>query len=260
MGVKEKLQICILVFALVALTPELISLCYERVNWQEYSDKGRQLVTFGDSKEAVKYFESEAREIFKKEGVKSPRYIACLEGQSLAFQKEKLFISAEEKLNEARIILDNNLFKDRQKLSYILGMKAQLLKDQGLNERAREVEKDIQGYNAWWHWFWTGFFIAFVTEALYMANVLGRPGNMELHHLKVDHGSLYGFSIVVGTATMTKGLLMCGMPFLQAIFAGPGISLALLPLVFGLVMASSEHFVREDPLNHLKPSRQAGQS
>ena len=259
MGMKEKLQISLLVFALVALIPELISMCYERVSWQEYSDRGRQLVTFGDPKEAVQYFTRESREVFKSEGASSPRYIATLEGLSMAFTADKMYISAEEKLNEAIAILGKNFFKDRAKLAHVQSMKVALLKEQGLNERASVVQDEINKLNVWWHWFWTGFFITFITEALYMANVLGRPGDIELEHLKVDFACLYGFSMVVGTATMTKGLLMCGaLSFLQAMFVGPGITLALLPLVFGLVMASAEHFVKEDPLNHLKPSRQMG--
>lgn len=258
MKVKEKIQLCIMACAVVALTPEIISLFYERVDWQQYSDRGRQLIKFGEPKEAVKYFIDQNRQVFKEEGTTSPRYIATLEGLSLAFQADEMYISAEEKLNEAKTLLESNFFKDREKLAHILTMKQELLLKQGLDKRAGDVREEIESLNVWWHWFWTGFFITFVTEALYMANVIGRPGDMELSHLKVEFASLYGFSLLIGTATMTKGLLMIGsFTFLQCLFIGPGIGLALLPLIFGLVMASSEHWVREDPLNHLKPSREA---
>lgn len=258
MGTKEKLQICILVFALVSLIPEIIALGYTRMSWSQYSDQGRQLISFGDPEAAVKYFQFESRETFKTKGAKSPEYIATLEGLSLAFKKDKMYRSAEEKIVEAKTILDSAFFKDRQKIAHVLSLKADLMEEMGRHSEAVRCLDEIKSLNAWWQWFWTGFFIAFITEALYMANVIAKPGDMELSHLRMEFGYLYIFSVVVGTATMTKGLIMWGgLTFLQAMFAGPGVSLALLPLVFGLVMATSEHWVRENPLNHVKPSREA---
>lgn len=259
MGAKEKIQICVLVFALVALVPELIAMSYTRISWQQYSDRGRQLITFGDPEEAIQYFEAESREAFKNKGAKSPEYVATLEGLSLAMKKDKLYQGAEEKLNKALGIMQSNFFKDRQKIIHLLNLKISLLEEQtGRKIDIRTAQKEIEDLNAWWQWFWTGFFIAFVTEGLYMANVIARPGDMAIEHLKVDHAYLYAFSVVVGTATMTKGLFMWGnLTLLQAMFAGPGVSLSLLPLVFGMVMASSEIWAKEDPLSHLKPSREA---
>ncbi|MCA9817675.1 MAG: tetratricopeptide repeat protein [Cyanobacteria bacterium HKST-UBA01] len=261
MGLKEKVQIGILVFALVALAPELIALGYQRVSWSEYSDRGRQLITFGEPQEAITYFEAESREAFKDKGPKSPEYIATLEGLSRSMAREKLYQGAEEKLDKALAIMQSFFFKDRQKITHLLEMKIALLKEQDSAAHGKEIavlKEEIRSLNAWWQWLWTGFFIAFIAEALYMANVIAKPGDMQPSHFLVDHGYLYVFSILVGTATMTKGLLLWGgITWLQAMFAGPGISLALLPLVFGGVMASSELWVREDPLAHLKPSRQA---
>ncbi len=259
MGTKEKVQICLLVFALVALVPELLSLGYSRISWQEYSDRGRQLITFGDPEEAIRYFETESRETFKTFGPKSPQYVATLEGLSMAMKKDKLYQGSEEKLNKAIGIMQSSFFKDRQKIIHLLNLKVSLLEEQAGKSRDISMARhEIESLNAWWQWFWTGFFIAFVTEGLYMANVIARPGDLELAHLKVDHAYLYAFSVVVATATMTKGLLMWGhMTWLQAMFAGPGVSLSLLPLVFGIVMAFSQVLVREDALSHLKPSQQA---
>jgi hypothetical protein len=119
---------------------------------------------------------------------------------------------------------------------------------------AKEVAQRIAALNPWWQWFWTGFIIVFIAEALYVAHVISKPGDFEWYHLKVEYGTLYAWSIFIGTIGMSRGMWMNHVVIHEAAMGAMAISCIALPSVLISVLVLARHSQHEDARRFLAPT------
>ncbi|MBK9144413.1 MAG: hypothetical protein IPM23_18115 [Candidatus Melainabacteria bacterium] len=253
MGLKEKCLLVLIAIMAIALVPEAINHFKTRVTWESYSDEGRRLVKFGDPEKTVEYFKTESQKVLREGKSSDPRYIATLEGMAMGYEKQGLYLSALDQVGEALDTLNGAFFKDRVRIGQVMELKADILDAKGEPGTASSIRSQIKELTPWWQWFWSCFIIAFATEALYLANVLARPDDIEWSHFKVDHAMVYVWSVLIATVGMIRGLLMQGMSWDMALFLGMGISLAAFPALFGAVLACAENLSPMDSRKLLEP-------
>jgi hypothetical protein len=246
MGTKEKLVIVLITILAIMAVPDLLQQFTKRISWDKYSTEGRRLILFGDKDKAVDFYKGEVRKTIVEKGVKDPAYIAALEGLALAYQKQEMYLSAEDQYNEALNQLGKSWLPDRVRMKETMGLMAAMYTKIGDTAKLDQVHVRERGLNTWWQWFWCCFVVTFAAEALYMAVVLARPGDIDHSHFKVEHGWLYAFACLVGTVGMMRGLLMSEMDVIAAFFSSATITLALLPFVFGTVLVFARQLGTED--------------
>ncbi|MBZ0184723.1 MAG: tetratricopeptide repeat protein, partial [Candidatus Obscuribacterales bacterium] len=185
-----------------------------------------------------------------------PRYVATLEGMALGYQKQGMYLSALDQLKEALSTLNAPFLKDRARIGQVMELEAKIYETQGKTQEAKAIRTRISQLSPWWQWFWSCFIIAFATEALYLANVLARPDDIDWRHFKVENGFVYAWSVIIATVGMIRGLMMHGMIWHEALFLGMGLSLALMPLIFGFVLMAAQNLSPMDSQKLLEaPSR-----
>lgn len=254
MGTREKLAIVLITIVAIMAVPDLIQYFTQRVSWDKFSTEGRRLILFGDKDKAVDFYKAEVKKTILEKGVRDPAYVAALEGLALAYQKQEMYLSAEDQFNEALNQMGKAWLPDRPRMKETMGLMAEMYTKCGDTAKLTALHARQRELNTWWQWFWTCFIITFAAEALYMAVVLSHPGDIDHSHFKVEHGWLYAFACLVGTVGMTRGLLMNELDVLSAVFLAGGITLALLPLVFGIVLLFAQNFGTEDARKLLEPS------
>lgn len=259
MGTKEKLMIALVTVVAIMAVPDLLQHFSKRISWDNFSTEGRRLILFGDKDKAVDFYKSEVRKTIVEKGVKDPAYIAALEGLAMAYQKQEMYLSAEDQYNEALKQLEKSWIPDRTRMRETMGHMAAMYSKLGDTKKLEKIHLRERGLNTWWQWFWSCFVVTFAAEALYMAVVLARPGDIDHSHFKVEHGWLYAFACFVGTIGMMRGLLMAEMDVLVAFFGAAGITLAGLPFVFGIVLLFARQLGTEDARKLLEPSYKRSQ-
>lgn len=257
MGIKEKILICICAVAAIFAIPELIPHFYQRVAWDQYTDEGRRLILFGDKDKAVEYYKVQVQDVLKAGGSKDPRYIAVLEGLALAYQKQEMYRSADDQFEEALATLKKPWIPDRLRIGQVLELKKDMYLKHPEIGNAKAVAQQISALNPWWQWFWTGFTIVFIAEALYVAHVISKPGDFEWYHLKVEYGTLYMWSIFIGTIGMSRGMWMNTVVIHEAVMWAMAISCLALPSVLVTVLALARHSQHEDARRFLAPTNKS---
>jgi len=255
MGTREKLVIVLITVVAIMAVPDLIQHFTKRIAWDNFSTEGRRLIKFGDADKSVEYYKAQVKSTILQKGVRDPAYIAAVEGLALAYQKQGMFLSAEDQYNEALNQLEKSWLPDRQRMKDTMHLMAAMYDKQGEQAKLERLQARERGLNTWWQWFWSCFIVTFMAEALYMAVVLARPGDIDFSHLKVEHGWLYAFACLVGTVGMMRGLLMSDMVWHQAFFLASGITLAGMPFVFGCVLVFSKQVGTVDGRRYIEAPR-----
>lgn len=256
MGTREKLAIVLVTIVAIMAIPDLIQHFNQRVSWDNYSTEGRRLLLFGDKTNAVDFYKAEVSKVIQTKGVRDPGYIASLEGLAMAYQRVDMFLSAEDQYKEAISQLKKSWIPDRQRLKETMNLLGQMYEKRGEKEKLVVLQAQISELNPWWQWFWSCFIVTFAAEALYMAVVLARPGDIDFAHFKVPNGWLYCFACLVGTVGMFRGLLMSGVDPLQSFFCSLGITLAAMPFVFGMVLLLARQVGQVDARQYVTPTKE----
>lgn len=246
MGIREKRVIVLITIVAIMAVPDTIQHFNKRISWDKYSTEGRRLILFGDTDKAVQFYKAEVKNTILKHGARSAEYIAALEGLAMAYQKQDMFLSAEDQFNEALVQLDKSWLPDRDRMRETMGLMAEMYDKRGEHGKLQQIQLRERSLNPWWQWFWSCFFVTFIAEAMYMAVVLTRPGDIELSHLKVEHGWLYVFACLVGTVGMFRGFVMGGTDILLSFFFALGITMSALPFVFAGTLMFARQFGQED--------------
>jgi hypothetical protein len=252
MGTREKIAIVLVTIVAIMAIPEIIQQCNQRISWDKYSTEGRRLLLFGDKTKAVDFYKAEVSKVIQTQGVKSPAYIASLEGLAMAYQRLDMFISAEDQYKEALVQLNKAYIPDRQRIRETMGLLGQMYEKRGEKEKLADLKLQEQKLNPWWQWFCSCFVVTFAAEALYMAVVLGRPDDIDFSHFKVENDWLFAFASLVGTVGMFRGLLLSGMDPIQSFFWALGITMAVFPFVFGAVFVFARNFGQPDARKHIE--------
>ncbi len=255
MGSREKVLIVLVSIIAIMAIPEIIPYFYPRVSWDRYSDEGRQAILFGEPDKAVEYYKAEVKKTLVTRGVKDPRYIAALEGLAQAYERQGMWLSAEDQFNEALSQLQKPWLRDRQRIKETLNLMAAMYEKKGDTASVAFTKKRIADLNPWAHWFWTCFVLAFMTEALYLGHVLAQPGELEIDHFKVPLASVYVFSLLIATVGMMRGLLMQGMSIEGAVLLPLSISLLAMPVLFVGVFMITQRMFPQDARLLLEGSR-----
>lgn len=254
MGIKEKILICICAAAAIFAIPEIIPHFYQRVAWDHYTDEGRRLILFGEADKAVDYYKTQIQDVLKAGGSKDPRYIAVLEGLALSFQKQEMYKSADDQFNEALATLHKSWVPDRLRIGQVLELQKDMYLKHPEVGNAKAIQQQITALNPWWQWFWTGFTIVFIAEALYLGHVISKPGDFEWEHLTVEYGTLYTWSIFIGTIGMSRGMWMNHLVIHEAVMWAMAISFIALPSLLGSVLALARYSQHEDARRFLAPT------
>ncbi len=252
MGTREKLAIVLVTIVAIMAIPELIQQFNQRISWDKYSTEGRRLLLFGDKEKTVDFYKAEVSKVIQTKGVKDPAYIATLEGLAMAYQRVDMYVSAEEQYKEAIGQLKKSWIPDRQRIKETMGLLGQMYEKRGEKQKLVLLKAQLAELNPWSQWFYSCLIITFATEALYMAVVLGRPDDIEFSHFKVQNGWLFAFACLVGTVGMFRGLLLAGFDPIQAFFSALGITMAVFPLVFGMVLMFARNFGQPDARKHIE--------
>jgi tetratricopeptide (TPR) repeat protein len=252
MGTREKIAIVLVTIVAIMAIPELIQASNQRISWDKYSTEGRRLLLFGDKEKAVEFYKADVSKVIQTEGVRSPAYIASLEGLAMAYQRLDMFVSAEDQYKEALKQLNKAYIPDRTRIRETMGLLGQMYEKRGEKDKLKELHAQEQRLNPWWQWFCSCFIVTFAAEALYMAIVLGRPDEIEFSHFKVQNGCLFAFASLVGTVGMFRGLILSGADPLQSFFWALGITLALFPFVFGAVLVVARNFGQPEANKHIE--------
>lgn len=246
MHTREKLVLALLAIVAIMALPELIQYCTPRISWDKFSTEGRQLVQFGEPDKAVKFYKTLIRETIVSKGVRDPGYIAALEGLAMAYQKQGMYLSAEDQFNEALHQLNKAWIPDRCRIRETMHLMAAMYEKSGDSSKLEALKVRERSLNTWCQWFWSCFVVTFMAESLYMAVVLARPGDLELHHFQVEHGWLYSFACLVGTVGMIRGLIMAEVIWYHAIIVATVITGGCLPLVFACVFVFARQLAQQD--------------
>jgi len=200
----------------------------DRIAYQQYSEKGYELLHQTDTRSAVEYFLSQSNRTELESGSGSPYHIASLEGLAQSYANDKCIVSADDTFKRVINLLRAAPYRDDVRLGSALEHYADFL---GRHERKweagmlRQEVKDLQAHNMGGHWLWFFGLLTFAMEALYMVGVLLADKK------RIENWPIYAGFIFLGMLGMAMGMFKLGAPIIGALFGSLLISYIFMPFI-----------------------------
>ena len=210
----------------------------ERIQYEQFSDKGNQLLQQKEARPAVEYFLSQSNRSEIDTWSGSPSHIASLEGLAQAYANDKCYASADETFKRVIGLSRHARFRDDVRLAGLLDHYGVFLSKQDKVFDAKIVRDEVQKLhqrNQGGHWIWFFAIIAFAFEALYMTAVIldGKS--------RADNWPIYAGFTIVGMVGMTIGMFLLGAPVWGALAISLAITFGFFPIILAATCAMSKN-------------------